>query len=106
MKTILNNSIDIFTERDVENREIYIKTYRIGDSFMLEIGDSGGGVPDDIMDIVFDPYFTSKSSKRDSDDIGLYMSRIIIEEHCKGNIFVENGEGGANFRIRLVDLES
>ncbi len=93
---LIKNAEDILLEREIENPKITIKT----NTGSLTVSDNAGGVPDDIMDKIFDPYFSTKLQKNGT-GLGLYMSKIIIENHCAGKLSVMNDEHGAVFKISL-----
>jgi signal transduction histidine kinase len=97
---LLKNAEDILREKQIPNPHIHIKVNHLGPMQILEIGDNAGGVPPEIKDKIFNPYFTTKE-KRDGTGLGLYMSKTIIEDHCGGRISVYNGEEGAIFEISL-----
>ncbi|NPA73493.1 MAG: hypothetical protein GXO12_02165 [Epsilonproteobacteria bacterium] len=102
-QTVMNlvkNAEDVLLERGVENPTIFIRGYKSLNHRVLEVEDNGGGVPEGIKDFIFDPYFSTKLEK-DGTGLGLYMSKIIVEEHCGGILSLENGESGALFRIKL-----
>ena len=101
---ILKNSEDVMIERDIKNRKIEIRTFKKGNKIFLLIADNGGGVEQEIIDKIFDPYFSTKDSKNGT-GLGLYMSKIIIEKHLKGELIVENRGGGAVFKIILDEGE-
>lgn len=61
---------------------------------MVVIRDNAGGIPEDIQERIFAPYFTTKVS---GSGIGLYMSKIIIEKHMGGRITCRNVGEGAKF---------
>ena len=75
-----------------------------GESALVTVRDNGGGIPLDIMDKIFDPYFTTKF-KSQGTGMGLYMSKVIIEKHMGGTITARNGSSGAELTIELP-LES
>ncbi len=62
----------------------------------VSVCDNGGGIPEEILDRIFDPYF---STKEKGSGIGLYMSKMIIERNMYGSITARNIEGGAEFRV-------
>ncbi|MCW8954254.1 MAG: DUF3365 domain-containing protein [Sulfurimonas sp.] len=100
---ILKNAQDNFIEKNVENP--YIKITAEGST--LSICDNGGGIPEDIIEQIFDPYFSTKDEKNGS-GLGLYMSKTIIQDHHGGKLYVENqvdAQGaiiGACFKIILL----
>ncbi|RXJ89673.1 hypothetical protein CRV01_07295 [Arcobacter sp. CECT 8983] len=105
---IINNSKDAFIANNVENRVIYINEKVESNNYILEIKDNAGGIPEHIIDKVFEPYFTTKH-KAQGTGIGLYMSHQIIVDHMHGSIIAENINVnyenehylGACFRISL-----
>lgn len=97
---ILSNAKDILVERKIKNP--YIKmTLKQGQKYaIIKIEDNAGGVKEDIMDRIFEPYFTTKHATKGT-GIGLYMSKIIIEDNMHGFINAKNGKHGAVFTIKL-----
>ena len=106
---IIKNAKDILVTLP-ENRErlIFIKIYQKQDNIIIKIKDSGGGIKKDIIDKIFDPYFTTKH-KSQGTGIGLYMTQSIIAKHLNGKIGVKNltyfyeekKQVGAEFTIKL-----
>jgi len=97
---LFKNSEDIFIDKKIENAYIKVVIRDDEDSIILEISDNAGGIPESIIDDIFTPYFSTKK-KKDGTGLGLYMSKVIIEEHCQGELLVHNGEDGAVFQIIL-----
>mgnify|MGYP005986962821 CR=1 FL=1 len=85
---ILNNSRDVLLTKKYERR-IQINTYIKGDKGILKITDNGGGIKEDIIDKVFEPYFTTKH-KAQGTGIGLYMTEEIIKKHLEASIRIKN----------------
>jgi len=86
---ILNNSKDILIENKVKEKIIEVKFLKEDNQIIITIHDNAGGIQDNIIDKIFDPYFTTKH-KSQGTGIGLYMSAKIIHEHFAGKILVKN----------------
>ncbi|MFA9374616.1 MAG: sensor histidine kinase [Poseidonibacter sp.] len=97
---ILQNSEDVLIQRSIKNPYIEINTYKKGKKMIIEVKDNGGGILSENIDKIFDPYFSTKI-KKDGTGLGLYMSKMIISEHCNGKLIVSNDSEGAVFRIIL-----
>ena len=98
---IINNAKDALVENNVANKKITISCHAKNDELLLEIGDNAGGIPQEIIEKIFDPYFTTKEEGKGS-GIGLYMSKTIIEENMQGRFSVINKGNGAAFIIKLL----
>jgi signal transduction histidine kinase len=90
---IINNAIDAINTKDTKRKLVLVKIYKNQDNAIIEVLDNGGGVPNEIINKIFEPYFTTKH-KSQGTGIGLYMSGEIIKKHMDGNIVVENIEYG------------
>ncbi|WP_419769575.1 MAG: ATP-binding protein [Candidatus Marinarcus sp.] len=86
---ILNNAKDILNENHIDQKVIEVKFFKENSKITITIQDNGGGIHKDIIDKIFDPYFTTKH-KSQGTGIGLYMSSKIIREHFSGQIVVKN----------------
>ena len=93
---IFKNAQDSLIDNKIEKPCICVEI----DKKTLHISDNAGGIPNDIIDKVFDPYFSTKDNSNGT-GLGLYMSKIIVEEHCLGSLSVENTDTGARFTISL-----
>ena len=97
---LIKNAEDILVEKNIKDPCIYIRTYNDDSSSYLEISDNGGGIEEEIIEKIFDPYFSTKLQKGGT-GLGLYMSKTIIENHCNGILSVCNNKDGALFKIEL-----
>ncbi|QOY54826.1 GHKL domain-containing protein [Candidatus Sulfurimonas marisnigri] len=89
---IIKNAKDVLETRpDGSRKLIFINVYKKDNKAIIEIKDSGGGIADNIIDKVFEPYFTTKH-KSQGTGIGLYMTESIITKHLHGEITAENSE--------------
>ncbi len=105
---IISNAKDSLENSSSSEKYIFISCEVYNDQINIIIKDNGGGIPIDLIEKIFDPYFTTKH-KSQGTGIGLYMSAEIIRNHMKGHIFAENEAYeyngtkhiGASFKIIL-----
>jgi PAS domain S-box-containing protein len=100
---ILNNAKDaLLSKKENTNFEarINILLVKKDDTLKIEITNNGGVIKDDVIDRIFEPYFTTKFEHQGT-GIGLYMTQSIIETNMKGKIEVKNIEDGVKFTITL-----
>jgi PAS domain S-box-containing protein len=102
---IINNAKDSLMAHKIEDAVITVKVYDDKEYVNTEVCDNGAGIAKGILPKIFDPYFTTKDEKTGT-GLGLYMSKMIIEEHLKGKIEVLSKDRGACFKIRLPIIES
>ena len=95
---ILNNAKDIFLEKDTVDSTLSISFVEKNKIVSIYIQDNAGGIPSDIINKIFEPYFTTKEKGL---GMGLYMSKVIIEQNLKGKLQVYNKRQGALFLIEL-----
>jgi len=97
---IFNNSKDAIKEFNTGDGIVTIGAIELKDSIIITIQDNGGGIDQAIIDRVFEPYFTTKF-KDDGTGIGLYMSKMIIEESMHGKLTLVNKNNGVLATIVL-----
>jgi PAS domain S-box-containing protein len=95
---IMMNARDAFLKQTVQNPVIKIELGTEGGRCLVTITDNAGGIPEEIIDKIFDPYFTTKGPEQGT-GIGLYMSKTVIEKKIGGSLTARNVAGGAQFRI-------
>ena len=71
---ILNNARDVLTEREIKDPKVTITIGNEGDRAVVTISDNAGGIPEEIMGKIFDPYFTTKGPQAGT-GVGLFMSK-------------------------------
>lgn len=104
MLNLLSNSKDAISEKldsgRISRGSVDITVSEDQGVIAAEITDNGGGISDIIIGRIFEPYFTTKEDKKGT-GIGLYMSKIFIEEHMKGSIEAVNSGEGTLVKITL-----
>ena len=97
IQVLLNETSSV--ERSEEGR-IVIKLFVKEDTALITVKDNGGGISEAIKGNLFKPYVTTKNKQKGS-GLGLYIAKMIIEDHMDGHLFVENTNDGALFTIEL-----
>ncbi|WP_458700669.1 ATP-binding protein [Sulfurospirillum sp. 1307] len=92
LMNLFSNSKDVLQELDDEvNKRIEVIIEKNDDNKngVILVIDNGGGIKQDILDRMFEPYFTTKHQSSGT-GIGLYMSKEIVEKQMHGSIWAEN----------------
>ena len=100
--SILSNIHDLIIERKITKPEIDIKLYREDNDSILSITDNVGGIRDENLSKIFNPYFTTKHQSMGT-GLGLYIAKMIIEDTMSGSLSVRNKNNGVTFIIRTPD---
>jgi nitrogen fixation/metabolism regulation signal transduction histidine kinase len=95
---MIHNTMMAITETKQKNGYVNISILSKNNKLIIELMDNGGGVKDENLEKIFDPYFTTKPN---GSGIGLYMSKIIIEHHMQGSLTAQNFNDGVKFVIEL-----
>ena len=96
----INNSRDALEHVSKDKKWIKVKIRKKEDHVLITVNDNAGGVSPHILTKIFDPYFSTKTEKNGT-GLGLYMSKIIIEDHLKGELKIENNQFGLFVSIYL-----
>ncbi|MDR3580698.1 MAG: PAS domain S-box protein [Oryzomonas sp.] len=97
---ILNNARDVLVERAIKDPRVTITIGSENERAVVTISDNAGGIPEEIIGKIFDPYFTTKGPQLGT-GVGLFMSKTIIEKNMNGSLTVRNTVDGAEFRIEV-----
>ena len=96
---IINNAKDILVQRKIENPYIKISIYEKNDKIITTIEDNAGGIKVVPIDKIFQPFFTHQ--KTNGTGLGLFMSRLIIQNNMNGKLEAINSGNGAFFKITI-----
>jgi len=98
--SILDNAKDILIQREIQNPYIEISLFKKDNKAIITIEDNAKGVPNDIIDKIFEAYFTTKHQLRGI-GMGLNLSYKIVTKSIKGDLYVKNTQNGAMFFIEI-----
>jgi C4-dicarboxylate-specific signal transduction histidine kinase len=97
---LISNARDAFEENQKEDAYINISYIVEEGKQIIIVEDNAGGIPEGIIEKIFDPYFTTKGAGKGT-GIGLHMTKRIVKEILQGSINVENTKDGARFLIKV-----
>ncbi len=100
---LINNSKDALISRETINPKIIIEQETVKSVCTICISDNAGGVEKGILNKIFEPYFTTKHKSKGT-GLGLYLSKVIIEENMGGKLYVENKNEGACFIVEFNNI--
>ena len=88
---LISNSKDALVQMKTQKKyiEVLVKADKEGKNGKISVIDNGGGIFAEVIDRMFEPYFTTKHQSSGT-GIGLYMSKEIIEKHMLGSIDAQN----------------
>ncbi len=98
--SLLSNAKDAVVAGGGEKRFVRVHVSQRGELIDIEIEDSGGGIPAEVIGRIFEPYFTTKEQGKGA-GLGLYMAKEIVERHLGGSIGADNIDGGARFTVTI-----
>lgn len=97
---IMMNARDAFLDRGVTDGRVTVCSWEEDGRAVVTITDNAGGIKEEIIERIFDPYFTTKETGKGT-GIGLFMSNIIVEKNMGGRLTARNTGDGAEFRIEV-----
>ena len=102
LNILSNAQYELEKRRGVDEREIRISVNCFHGIVELAIADNAGGIKEELIGKIFDPYFTTKE-QGEGTGIGLYMSKMIIEKNMDGKLYARNTADGAEFVITMQE---
>jgi len=97
---LIQNAKDAFKDNNITKKKITITTKKVEQFAIIEIQDNAGGIPEEIIEKVFEPYFTTKHSSSGT-GLGLFMSKMICEQGFNGTINLINNNNGILITIKI-----
>ncbi len=96
---ILNNAIDELIEMQVKEPKIEVRFFDESESVKIEIHDNAGGIHEENLESIFEPYFSTKG--KNGTGLGLYMSQMIMQKQFNSHIEVISENGETIFSLRV-----
>ena len=101
---LITNAEQAMEQRDGHHHRLTVRTRRNGEAVRIEVEDTGGGIPANLIERIFNPFFTTKPTGSGT-GLGLSISLGIVREH-EGRIWAENvASSGARFIVELPIIQ-
>ena len=97
---LLTNARDAFLEHGATHARIVVRSWSENGRTLVTVTDNAGGINGEIIEKIFDAYFTTKELGKGT-GVGLFLSKNIIEKNMGGRLSVRNVNGGAEFKIEV-----
>ncbi|MCH9739265.1 MAG: sensor histidine kinase, partial [Epsilonproteobacteria bacterium] len=97
---VIHNSIDACVSKNIKEPRIRLEVVNDKSDIHIFLEDNGGGISKEIIELVFDPYFTTKYQSQGT-GLGLYILKMIIERSMKGSVSIENYQDGVKCCIKI-----
>ncbi len=95
---LITNAKDALVSDGIEKPSIHVEAYEQDQKIFIKVKDNAKGMNKEIIEKIFDPYFTTKE-EAEGTGIGLYMAKLIIEKNMKGKLSAQSSEDGSCFMI-------
>lgn len=102
--SLLDNSKEAAERQKCTPLKVTVKAKQLTDSVELTYEDNAGGIDEDVLPKIFDPYFTTQFKSRNK-GLGLYLVKSLMEANLEGMIIADNSENGARFTLWLKSTE-
>ncbi len=99
--SLISNAKDAILDNKINNPSIKIVLFTDDSKGYIKIIDNAGGIDDETLDKVFEPYFTTKEQNGGT-GLGLYISKMIIEKNMGGRLIISSKDGGSEVLITLA----
>ena len=97
---IMKNSFEIFKLKEIKEPKLVVNAFEKNGEIIISICDNGGGIEEDILENIFEAYFTTKN-ERNKAGLGLFIAKSITEKELNGVLTAYNKDNGACFKITL-----
>ena len=103
LTNLITNAKESFIKNEISDPSIAISSFVQNNKVHILLKDNAGGIPAEIQQNIFEPYFTTKDEKNGK-GLGLFLAKNIISQHFKGNIYAKSQDGKSEFLITFAQV--